>query len=89
MKYYFLPVKPMTFFKIVIYFEENVEKVLLWIIVKMKMATDVLESDLKIKNHTEIFTIGPDNSTHKNISSGNYEKCLKRLYIRPSIVSLL
>lgn len=32
------------------------------------MATDVLESDLKIKNHTENFSIGPDNSTYKNIS---------------------
>ena len=32
------------------------------------MATDVLESDVKRKNHTEIFTTGPDNSTHKNIS---------------------
>ena len=29
MKYYFLPIKLMKFLKIVIYFEENVEKVLL------------------------------------------------------------
>lgn len=49
----------------------------------MKMATDVLESDLTIviRNHREVSTIGPGNSTHKNISLENYEKCLKRLCI--------